>query len=82
MHIYNFPNPFEDSTSLYYNLPTSGNVKITLLDTSGKILNVLVNTFQASGKHVKKLDIPDHQGLILCKIQLGDSSKTIKMISR
>lgn len=47
----NFPNPFNPSTTIEYELPVNGNVKIEVYDLLGSKVKTLVNDFEYSGKH-------------------------------
>lgn len=48
-HVY--PNPFNASTKMMYNLTTSSHVIITVYDVRGRIISSLVNAFQSEGNH-------------------------------
>lgn len=47
----NWPNPFNPSTSIGYYLPEGCNVRLEIYDASGRLINVLQNGAQASGKY-------------------------------
>ena len=47
----NYPNPFNPSTTIYYNIPKSGNVKIRVFDMLGREVSTLVNEYKMAGKH-------------------------------
>jgi len=47
----NFPNPFNPVTSIEYQLPNNGNVKITVYDAIGSEVSTLVNETQSAGNH-------------------------------
>ncbi len=46
-----YPNPFYGEATLNYNIPENGNVKLTLYNAIGELVNELVNESQMSGKH-------------------------------
>ncbi len=54
----NFPNPFNPSTIISYDLPIGANVKLAVYDVSGKKVAVLVNGFRDAGRHEVEF-IPD-----------------------
>lgn len=45
------PNPFSNRTTIYYNLPRSANISLRILDTSGRIINELINGIMSEGSH-------------------------------
>lgn len=47
----NFPNPFNPATTIEYDLPINGNVKIEVYDLLGSKIKTLVNSFEYKGKH-------------------------------
>ncbi len=46
-----FPNPFNPSTTINFELPKSSNVKMEILDITGGIVSTVANGFFAKGKH-------------------------------
>ncbi len=49
----NFPNPFNPSTSLYFSLPTEKYVKISLFNSTGRLIREIVEgTFPAGGSKI------------------------------
>ena len=47
-----YPNPFERSTMIEYDLPADGNVNLWITDTQGKIVGKLVqDEVQSAGRH-------------------------------
>jgi hypothetical protein len=47
----NFPNPFNPTTTITYELPKSTTVKLEIMDVLGKSIAVLVNGYQQAGRH-------------------------------
>ena len=47
----NFPNPFNPTTVINYQVPTTNHVSLTVSDVLGREVAVLVNEEQSSGKH-------------------------------
>jgi hypothetical protein len=52
----NYPNPFNPSTTILYNIPFDSDVKITVYNITGEIVNTLVNSTVRSGLHEVKFD--------------------------
>lgn len=46
-----YPNPFRGETTITYNLPENGTVKLKVYNTIGELVSELVNEVQESGKH-------------------------------
>ena len=47
----NFPNPFNPTTSIKYDLPKSGNVELIIYDVLGRNVEELVSTKQQAGRY-------------------------------
>lgn len=47
----NFPNPFNPSTTISYQLPASGDVRLEIYNLRGQLVNTLINAKQDSGYH-------------------------------
>ncbi len=47
----NFPNPFNPSTTIEYDLPSNSNVKLTIYNALGKEILVAVNGYKPAGKY-------------------------------
>jgi len=48
----NYPNPFNPVTQINYQLPKSGNVRLSIYNTLGKEVDVLVDELQNAGNHI------------------------------
>lgn len=51
LRISNYPNPFNPSTTINYNLPDDGNVTIKIYDILGRELQTLVNNAMTKGSY-------------------------------
>ena len=82
----NYPNPFNPITSINYNLPNDGLVKVTIYNMMGSIVKTLVNGFHNAGfKSVQwnatnNRNQPVSAGLYLYTIQAGEFRHTKKMV--
>jgi len=76
----NYPNPFNPSTIICFDLPKNENVNLTVYNTLGQEVRVLVNGFYNAGSYsveFNSLDLPT--GIYLYRIKAGDFIETKKM---
>jgi hypothetical protein len=82
----NYPNPFNPSTTLRYDLPEDAIVNITIYDIMGKRVSNLVSSRQSAGyKSVQwnatnSAGQPVSAGLYLYTIEAGEFRQTKKMV--
>ena len=82
----NFPNPFNSSTKINYQLLEKDYVRLNIFDTNGNALIELVNKFQRAGVYSMLWRGTNKQGLTLpsgiyyYQIQVGDHLKSNKMV--
>ncbi|MEL6986410.1 MAG: peptidoglycan DD-metalloendopeptidase family protein [Bacteroidota bacterium] len=80
--IRNFPNPFNQSTTIEYKIPSDTNVRIRVFNASMQEVQILVdNELQSAGKHTVEFKGDKHlPGMYFYSIQAGDYKQTQKMI--
>jgi hypothetical protein len=67
----NFPNPFNPTTKIYFNLPKSGNVKIEIYNPAGQKIRELLNEFKNPGNYVNEFNGSDlSSGIYYYKIEV------------
>ena len=82
----NYPNPFNPVTTLRYDLPEQGHVRITIYDMLGRDVKTLINEYQDPGYRSIIWDAtndygkPVSAGMYLYQIQANNFLKTKKMI--
>jgi hypothetical protein len=77
----NHPNPFNACTTIYYALPGSENVILTVYDILGQKIETLVKGEQSAGLYSIRWHARDgSSGLYFCRIQAGAHDQTIKMM--
>jgi hypothetical protein len=77
----NYPNPFNASTQIRYELPTGGNVKLEVFNVLGKKVATLVNGVEGAGYKSITWDACDvSSGLYFYKLTAGDLSETKRML--
>ena len=58
----NFPNPFNPMTTIKFDLPRSGQVKLAVYDIAGRLVKTLVNEVRAASTHTVLWDGTDAGG--------------------
>ena len=80
--ITNYPNPFNPVTTIYYNIPKPSSVNITVYNSLGQVVKVLVNEFhsQAANYEVKFDGSNISSGVYFYKIEAGSFSDIKRML--
>ncbi|MDP8241107.1 MAG: T9SS type A sorting domain-containing protein [Candidatus Hatepunaea meridiana] len=77
----NFPNPFNPTTTIEYSLKAAGDVKLNVIDMSGRVVNEVVNGRQDAGYHNVEIDASNlPAGIYLYRLTAGDFTSTKKML--
>jgi len=77
----NYPNPFHETTTIYWQLPENARVVLKLLDIEGRELKVLVDCDQEKGEYFVKVDDKDlPAGVYFCQLKALGTTETKKMI--
>lgn len=83
---HNYPNPFNPSTTISYDLPTRSDVTLKVHDIQGREIITLAKETRNAGRHNAEwngLDAsgnPVSTGVYFARLQAGDFNKTIKMV--
>jgi len=81
INISNYPNPFNNSTTIKYNLPTSGSVKLSLINSLGETVKQWQYESQIAGSHSLKLDgLTLASGIYYLQLCQGDITNFHKML--
>ena len=77
----NFPNPFNPSTTIKYELPNSSEVRLSLYDLLGREVSTLVNERRDAGVHEARFDGSGlSSGVYFYRIEAGSFVQTRKLI--
>jgi len=82
----NYPNPFNPVTSIGYDLPRDTNVKITVFDMMGRLVNTLIDGQKTAGHGVTRWDGTNNKGQAVGTgsyiyiMESGQVKRTKKMI--
>lgn len=77
---YNYPNPFNPSTVIYFTLKSAGNVNLKVYNILGQTVEVLLSELKASGRYKKRFNgknLPS--GIYIYKLTTDGYSATGKM---
>ena len=76
-----FPNPFNASTTISFDLPKSGSVNVTVYNIFGQEAETLVDAHYAAGRHRVLWNAADKAGgLYFCRIRSERFSRVHKLI--
>jgi hypothetical protein len=77
----NYPNPFNSSTTIRYNLPTESPVTIDIYDILGRKVQTLLDVKELAGSHQVNWNADDlPSGAYFARLKAGQQSQTMKMI--
>ena len=77
----NYPNPFNPSTIITFDLPVSQNVKLTVFDILGNETETLLNSYLSSGRHIITFNADTFpSGIYLYQLEAGNFVESKKMI--
>ena len=82
----NYPNPFNPTTHIKFDLPTSSMVNITIYNVIGHHIRTLLNSNQPAGHHSLHWDSRNGvgkkvaSGIYIYSIQTGEFRATKKMV--
>jgi hypothetical protein len=82
----NFPNPFNPTTQIKYELPSDALVNINIYDVMGRKIKSLTNSNQSAGYHSLRWDATNNigeavsAGMYIYTIQAGEYRSTKKMV--
>jgi hypothetical protein len=82
----NYPNPFNPTTKIIYDLAQDSEVRLDIFDLRGRNVKTLVNTSQIAGRHLAQWNATDNfgqpvsAGVYLYRLYAGNKVFTQKMI--
>ncbi len=76
----NYPNPFNPSTKISFSIPKAGNVKLTIYNQIGEVVEQLVNQQLEAGTYFYSWNAGNHSsGIYLYELQADGYKETKKM---
>lgn len=77
----NFPNPFKNTTTIKYEIPSNGLVSLKVFDAIGNEITTLVNTNQEKGIHTALFDAGNlSQGIYYYTLNYNNQTISHKML--
>lgn len=77
----NYPNPFNPATTIEFDVPTSGQVTLTIINMLGEQVSTLVNENKAPGRYRVTFDAtPLPSGTYFYTLRTANSTQTKKML--
>ncbi len=77
----NFPNPFNPSTKIIFNLPKSSNVKLAVYDIQGKLLKTLVEGELTAGSYRVEWNAKDYpSGIYFYRLETKGFNESKRMM--
>ena len=86
----NFPNPFNPSTAIKYQIPKSGLVQLKVYDILGREVATLANEYQTAGEHSVQFSAANNQpatsnnqltsGVYFYQLKSGNYTQTKKLV--
>jgi len=77
----NYPNPFNPSTTIEYQIPKDGFVNLVVYNSLGQVVATLVNKYELIGKHSIPFNANNlPSGVYFYKLEIGSFSKVNKML--
>jgi C1A family cysteine protease len=77
----NYPNPFNPTTAIGYELAAVGDVELSIFDMNGRKVATLVNGSKPAGYHSVNWDASNvSSGIYFYRLQAGDFIETKKMV--
>ncbi len=81
-----YPNPFNPSTKIDYQIPFAGNIRLVIYDSLGKRISTLVSEYKSPGKYEYILNSDNvsgnklTSGAYFIRLQIGNYEKVLKLM--
>ena len=76
-----YPNPFNSSTRLSYDVPVNGHVTLTVFDLTGRLVETLEDRVMPAGRHIHVFDGTGMaSGVYFVRLEAGSVAQTQKLL--
>ncbi len=76
-----YPNPFNPTTTISYQMPVAGDITLTVYETTGRQVTELVNGWRDAGVHEFTFDASNlPSGIYLARLITGEFTQTQKLV--
>lgn len=77
----NYPNPFQQTTTVTYQLPEDAHVTLTVYNALGQRVQTLVDGLHSAGRHEATVEANSWgSGWYACRLRVGDQTETHAML--
>jgi hypothetical protein len=79
--LFNYPNPFNSSTTIIFSLPVPSGVRLDIYDIKGSLVESIIDDFKSSGIYRFEWSAGDlSSGTYFVRLITGDYSQTARII--
>jgi hypothetical protein len=77
----NYPNPFNPTTTIRFDVRTSGNVSLKVYDVLGREVAILADEYMRAGSYERMFEASNlSSGVYFYTLKAGDFEKTLRMV--
>lgn len=80
VRVSNYPNPFSNSTTITYSIEKESEINITIFNSVGQEVTVLVNKTQQTGQYSIKWSPNTLPGIYICRVRANNTSNYTKLV--
>jgi hypothetical protein len=76
-----YPNPFNPTTALAFDLPTTASVRLDVFDVLGRRVTTLIDSEMPAGSHTATWDAAGSaSGIYFARLAANDATATTRMV--
>ena len=74
-----YPNPFNSSTSISYQIPDASHVTLKIFNISGREVTTLISGTVKAGNHQTIWNANAPSGIYICRLNAGGLARSVKL---